>query len=181
MDNAGKASAKKRGRGRPPLKPGRAKRSSFNTRIRPQLKEHLERDAKRAGRSLSEEIEARLERSYSDADARLQGFGSDERLELLRALSLAVDLVEMLMGKDIFTDAETAEVGYKAMTGLLDGFFSARPGGPLDTVTPTEGQEMIIKNPLARSHGQNVRDVILENLLPQIPAVKAAFAKKRRR
>ena len=34
---------------------------------------------------------------------------------------------------------------------------------------------------MARSHGQNIRDVILEDLLPQIPAVKAAFAKKRKR
>ena len=167
--------------GRPRLPLEKRKRASMGFRPTPELRGKLENAVATSGLSLTQEVERRLERSFSDSDARLQGFGSDERLELLRALSLAVDMVETLMGKNLFTDAETAEVGYKAMTGLLDGFFSARPGGPLDTVTPTEGQEMIIKDPLARSHGQNVRDVILENLLPQIPAVKAAFAKKRRR
>ena len=68
MGNAGKASAKKRTRGRPPLKPGRGKRSSFNTRITSQLKERLERDAKSAGRSLSEQIERRLEEASGRQD-----------------------------------------------------------------------------------------------------------------
>lgn len=51
-------------RGRPPMEPGRAKRSSFNTRIRPGLKSDLEREAATSGRSLSEEIEFRLEVSF---------------------------------------------------------------------------------------------------------------------
>lgn len=176
-----KRKATERKRGRPPLRPKRRKRNNVTIRFRDDLKSKVQKAGEDNGRSLSEEIEARVERSFSDPDARLQSFGSDERLKLLSALSLAVDMVEATMGKDIFTDAETAEVGYKAMTGLLDGIFSARPSGPLDTVTPTEGQKMIIKEPSARSLDQNIRDAILEGLLPQIPAVKAAFAKKRRR
>ncbi len=167
--------------GRPRLPPEKRKRPSMGFRPTPELRGKLENAAATSGLSLTQEVERRLERSFSDSDARLQGFGSDERLELLRALSLAVDLVEMLMGKDIFTDAETAEVGYKVMTGLLDGIFGARPGGPLDTVTPTEGQEAIIRDPLARSLDKNIRDAILEGLLPQIPGAEAAFRKKRKR
>ena len=53
-------------RGRPPLEPGKAKRASFNTRLRPSLKVELETAAKQEGRSLSEEIEFRLERSLED-------------------------------------------------------------------------------------------------------------------
>ena len=167
--------------GRPPSTPGQPKRSAFNTRLRAEVKKRLEFEAESAGRSLSEEIEFRLERSFSDPDARLQGFGSEDRLKLLRALSLAVDMVEAMTGKDIFTDAETAEAGYRAMTGILDGMFSARPGGPLDPVTPTEGQEMIVKDPWSRNLGQNIRDSILEGILPQIPGAAAAFRKKGKR
>src|SRR5580704_9417230 len=53
-------------RGRPPLDPGVAKRASFNTRLRPALKLALETAAKQEGRSLSEEIEFRLEQSLDD-------------------------------------------------------------------------------------------------------------------
>jgi hypothetical protein len=53
-------------RGRPP-KDGEGKRTNFNTRLRNSLRVQLEKDALAAGRSLSEEIEARLEHSLSDA------------------------------------------------------------------------------------------------------------------
>jgi hypothetical protein len=53
-------------RGRPP-KDGEGKRTNFNTRLRNSLRIELERDASAAGRSLSEEIEVRLERSLSEA------------------------------------------------------------------------------------------------------------------
>ena len=53
-------------RGRPP-KDGEGKRTNFNTRLRNSLRVQLEKDALAAGRSLSEEIEARLEHSLSEA------------------------------------------------------------------------------------------------------------------
>jgi hypothetical protein len=65
-------------KGRPPLKAGEAKRASFNTRLRTALREQLQEFARAAGRSLSEEIEFRLERSCEedlilrDEDARLR-------------------------------------------------------------------------------------------------------------
>jgi len=58
-----------RRRGRPPLTAGEAKRASFNTRLRAGLKNRLETAAQAAGRSLSEEIEFRLERSFEAEDA----------------------------------------------------------------------------------------------------------------
>ena len=56
--------------GRPPLTPGRPKRSAFNTRIRAELKDRLTGRAVECGRSLSEEIERRLELSFDDDEAR---------------------------------------------------------------------------------------------------------------
>ena len=115
MDNAGKASAKKRPRGRPPLEPGRAKRGSFNTRIRPQLKEHLERDAKSAGRSLSEEIESRLEESYlrDKADERVReavlegiydSFGGEKPFRVMGLLASIAQMAEQITKKSWLED-----------------------------------------------------------------------------
>lgn len=53
-----------RPRGRPPLPPGQAKRAHFTTRLRTELKEKLRAAAEANGRSLSEEIEYRLEQSF---------------------------------------------------------------------------------------------------------------------
>jgi hypothetical protein len=52
-----------RPRGRPPRKMGEPKRTSFNTRLRQSLRQYLEAAATQNGRSLSEEIEYRLEQS----------------------------------------------------------------------------------------------------------------------
>ena len=56
-------SASKNRGGRPPMAPGQAKRGTFATRLRPHLKARLEKAALENGRSLSEEIEVRLEES----------------------------------------------------------------------------------------------------------------------
>jgi hypothetical protein len=62
----------KRGPGRPP-KQGEVKRDFFQTRIRGSLKQRLEEDAAKQGRSLSEEIELRLERSYARIEDQFGG------------------------------------------------------------------------------------------------------------
>ena len=167
--------------GRPPLPADQRKRPSMGFRPTSELREKLESAAAESGLSLTQEVERRLEWSFSDPDARLQGFGSEERLKLLRTLALAVDMVETTTGKDILTDPDTASVAYDAMEGILDGILVARPGAPLDKTSPAEGQEMILKNPNARSRGKNIRDVILEGRLSQLPATNAAFAKGRKR
>ena len=86
-------------RGRPPLK-GQPKRSSFNTRIRTELKERLESAAGDAGRSISEEIEFRLERSFREDDARVQEFGGKWPYELFRLLAAAARNVAARTGED---------------------------------------------------------------------------------
>lgn len=62
----------KRRPGRPPQH-GEVKRAFFQTRIRESLKQRLEANAAEQGRSLSEEIELRLERSYDRIDAQFGG------------------------------------------------------------------------------------------------------------
>jgi hypothetical protein len=62
----------KRGPGRPP-KRGEPKRAPFQTRIRESLRARLEEMAAAHGRSLSEEIEQRLEDSFIGLEARFGG------------------------------------------------------------------------------------------------------------
>jgi hypothetical protein len=145
-----------------------------------ELRERLEKEAADSGRSLAQEVECRLEWSFSDPDARLQGFGSEGRLKLLRAFGLAIDMIELETKKDVFTDPAAAEIAYELITGMLDAAFAVRPGGPIDTVSPTEGQEAMIKHPAARSSVQNLRDVFMESVLPELPGALAAFRKKSR-
>jgi TraY domain len=68
--------ATERKQGRPTLPDEKAKRAVFNTRLRAELKTALEAAAKRQGRSLSEEVEFRLEQ------------GLDRERHLVEALEL---------------------------------------------------------------------------------------------
>ena len=77
---ADKTTKTKPRRGRPPIKSGKPKRASFNTRLRDETKRGLEAAAEASGRSLSEEIEFRLEQSFRDASEMVRFEGSLMRL-----------------------------------------------------------------------------------------------------
>jgi hypothetical protein len=100
----GAATSKPARRGRPPLKSGEAKRASFNTRLRKALKEQLEESARAAGRSLSEEIESRLERSFD----RTKSLGGVEYEALFQMMAAAARVIEVRLGKSPFSDPAAA-------------------------------------------------------------------------
>ncbi len=90
---------KERGRGRPPQGEYAGKAATFSTRITPGLRAALDRAAKRNGRSLSQEVERRLENSF---DKKLQrdrreeladSFGGTEGLGLVLLLGELVNQV----------------------------------------------------------------------------------------
>jgi hypothetical protein len=86
-------------RGRPALKPGSPKRSSFNTRLRDETKHRLESLAQIAGRSLSEEIEFRLEQSLRDDDALVERLGGKETYALLTVMGSVASLIQARTAK----------------------------------------------------------------------------------
>src|SRR6516225_9347177 len=98
MSKAGKST--RRRRGRPPLPAGEAKRASFNTRLRQDTKQRLEKEASLAGRSLSEEIESRLEQSLHEGDAQSEVFGGDIPLKIMMGLAIFATATSELRGKD---------------------------------------------------------------------------------
>ena len=66
-----------RGRGRPPKPRDEVKRASFQTRMREPLRMRLEIAAEENGRSLSEEIEQRLEDSFRGLPVLKAAFGGE--------------------------------------------------------------------------------------------------------
>jgi Arc-like DNA binding domain len=102
-------------RGRPPLKAGEAKRASFNTRLRNALKERLEESARAAGRSLSEEIESRLERSFD----RTESLGGQEYEALFQMMAAAARVIEARLGNSPFAHPEASAVARNAWRQII--------------------------------------------------------------
>jgi len=83
----------KRGRGRPP-KQTEIKRTFFQTRMRESQRRRLEAAAAENGRSLSEEIELRLELSLRDNDI------VDQLTQLLTQIDQRLDSIETRLSQD---------------------------------------------------------------------------------
>jgi hypothetical protein len=139
-----------RRRGRPPIG-SEVKRASFNTRLRESLKRRLEDAADQNGRSLSEEIERRLEasldREHTLDEAIATAFGGPRTAALLKTMGTLAYMRcaaedEWLSDYHAFLDitrvswpsyfdrlappkpdpvAETVEIGRMFVTGLAEG------------------------------------------------------------
>lgn len=128
--------AKKRRPGPKPRGPFENKRRTLTTKITESTRRSLEEAAAGTDRSLSQEIEFRLERSLDQDRQKLQVFGSERNYRLLALLGMTIMIVEEKTGglwtKDPRTFAEVQDV--------VGGFFEKfRPeaatgiGGVFDT------------------------------------------------
>lgn len=129
---------KKKPLGRPPFKAGEAKRSSFNTRLRTEVKERLSVEASEFGRSLSEEIERRLERSFEAekrvediAAAAIQGcydaFGGKGRYHIFQMIAGVVADVEEATEGHWLADRYTFDEAKSAILSVIDGIGPKAP------------------------------------------------------
>jgi hypothetical protein len=127
-------------RGRPPLHAGQSKRASFNTRLTPALKDWLEKRASESGRSLSEEIEHRLDKSRTDEDfARVvretvlkdveDSFGGARNFNAMQLLAATSAHIERTTGKSWLEDAETRGHVRQAFNKMLDMLAPPLTGG----------------------------------------------------
>src|SRR2546423_3193307 len=66
------------------------KSSVFSTRIRPDLRKKLEQAAKKSGRSLSQEIEHRLRRSFDEDEKIADRFGDRKTFLLMELMAKAI-------------------------------------------------------------------------------------------
>ena len=115
--------AKRKKRGRPALPAAERKLSSMGFRPTPALRADLERAAEDNGRSVSQEIQSRLERSFLDEGA----LGGPELYELFRILAGTAKLVEARTQKRWFDDWKTALAVQTAWKRLTIAFMPKVP------------------------------------------------------
>lgn len=70
------------------------RRKTTSTRITPETRAQLEEAAAQTGRSLAQEIEFRLEKSFLTDDARFAQFGGKEKFTLCRLFAVCADQLE---------------------------------------------------------------------------------------
>jgi hypothetical protein len=87
-----KQPAKKR-RGPAPKGDYAGKAKTINTRVTPDLRGWLEKAAKKSGRSLSQEIETRLRRTFREEEDLAKEFGSPEAARVFQAIAVILNMV----------------------------------------------------------------------------------------
>ena len=116
-----------RKRGRPAIKPSERKRNNVTIRVRDALKSELQSAAAEFGRSLSEEMETRLERSLLEERAAHEELGGQHVYDMFRLLGAAARLIEARTGKRSSDDWETWYAVQKAWQKLIPALGPQQP------------------------------------------------------
>ena len=120
--------------GRPPLSPGKRRGASMGFRPTPTIRAELEKAARANGRSMSHEVEARLERSFVE-------FGKEETFLVARLLANAIHTIEAVTGKNWMDDLEAHRQTQEACKNILDAFRPPGGKGPMG-IDPTFGESV---------------------------------------
>ena len=105
--------------GRPALPPGEKRGASMGFRPTPEIRGKLEEAAKANGRSMSQEVEHRLERSFSEEDYLALLYGDPNMLELVREFLDAKRLIETHLKKSVWGDLDSHEAMKSALRRLI--------------------------------------------------------------
>src|SRR4051794_14659045 len=110
------------------------KSSVFSTRIRPDLRQKLEQGAKKSGRSLSQEIEHRLRRSFVEDEKIAERFGDRKTFLLLELMAKAIQF-KGTEGKpgEWLENPDDFELAIAAALAVLE---AVRPKGFVDRDNP---------------------------------------------
>jgi hypothetical protein len=104
-------------RGRPTLPEGKGKRQTLALRVTEERRKALEEAADRSGRSLSQELEIRLERSFDEEAA----YGGTEMAALFRTMAGAASVIRSRLGGKLWSrDAEAFIAVRAAWLRILD-------------------------------------------------------------
>ena len=113
------AKRSKRKMGRPPLPPAERKLPSMGFRPTRELRGKLEDAAVFSGRSKTQEIESRLEQSFSDQDVRFAEFGGEAIYQFMKRLARIAQIVEWRTNASFEDDAYTRAQAMWAMQTVL--------------------------------------------------------------
>lgn len=116
-------------RGRPPKGEITGKSSVFTTRIRPELRSKLENSAQNSGRSLSQEVERRINDSFIQEGRMEDHFGSVDAYWIMRLIALSMQDTRIPFVKDNNwrTDPDLFDAAVRVANNVLE---SIRPGPP---------------------------------------------------
>ena len=117
---------KRQSGGRPPQGEV-AKRAAIGLRVTPALRDQAERASQVTGRSLSQEIELRLEASFRDERLASLPPNSERTQNFFRRLQAVISIIEAATGKSWSEDGATSAAVRLAVNGLLDVDMPADP------------------------------------------------------
>jgi hypothetical protein len=110
------------------------KSSVFSTRIRPDLRQKLEQGAKKSGRSLSQEIEHRLRRTFVEDEKISEMFGDRRTFLLMQMMAMAIRFKgDNRPPGEWLENPEDFEIAIAAALSVLE---AVRPPGPVDPDNP---------------------------------------------
>ena len=124
-------------RGRKPKGEYQSKSVVFSTRLRPDTKKALEKSAQKSGRSLSQEVEHRLRRSFDEDQDLFERFGGRQNYALMRMIGAATNIVwnPLDPDKSWLEDPYVFQQTVNAMNAILEAF---RPEGDPKLVNPAK-------------------------------------------
>jgi hypothetical protein len=130
MVSRNKQTAKKR-RGPIPKGEYAGKAKTINTRATPELRDWLEKAAKKSGRSLSQEIETRLRSTFREEEKLADRFGSHRTARVFQVIALVLNSMRNPENPDAewLDDPHAFELGMEAIYHTL---YAIRPKGELD-------------------------------------------------
>jgi hypothetical protein len=151
---------RKKKAGRPPLPPTHRKARNLTFRSRDDLYEELQAAAAKSGRSLSEEIERRLEKSFSSSDPLLSVLAGKEAGVILRLVAVVL-LQATLESKSWFENRELVET----VSGAADVII-ARVAGVFEEEVASDDtrKQPLAVEPIAKTPKLRGRE-LAENIL----------------
>jgi len=136
MDDANSRRKTLKRRGRPPLPKEEGKRFALALRVTGPMRRALEEAANSSGRSISQEIELRLEQTFSNEKV----FGGDAMLGLLQMLAGAAAMVEARQGGKRWTsDWDTYQAVRRAWETIIQSLTPRTPPKLLATALSHPG------------------------------------------
>ena len=132
----------RRKRGRPALLPTEGKREVISLRVTGELRQRLEAAASETGRSMSQEAELRIERSFQREDNLHSNFGGPDKYRLAQWIAFSIQMAEDITGKRFRRDRETTYIAISAINEMLQKLVPEAAGGLSDEYAAKLGKSL---------------------------------------
>jgi hypothetical protein len=126
--------------GAPPKGPYANRNAALNMRVTKNLKERLMASATANGYSLSQEVELRLDHSFSLHGLDANEFGTSEVLSICRLIGMMMRVAQQLEGEQLWESREAHQELKDAIVTILDAF-GPDGGMPQPHKDETRGQQ----------------------------------------